>query len=47
MHRERNLTILLVTHSAEIAAQAQRLIRLRDGRMVEDRLQESRQVGKQ
>jgi ABC-type lipoprotein export system ATPase subunit len=39
MHRERNLTILLVTHSADIAAQAQRLIRLRDGRVVEDRVQ--------
>src|SRR3982074_3575001 len=33
MHRERNLTILLVTHSSEIAEQAQRLIRLRDGRV--------------
>ena len=38
MHKERNLTILLVTHSAEIAAQAQRLIRLRDGRIIEDRI---------
>jgi putative ABC transport system ATP-binding protein len=36
MHRERNLTILLVTHSPELAAQAQRLIRLRDGRIIED-----------
>ena len=39
MHRERKLTILLVTHSAEIAGQALRLIRLRDGHVVEDRLQ--------
>lgn len=39
MHQERNLTILLVTHSAEIAEQAQRLIRIRDGRIIEDRLQ--------
>src|SRR5207253_3900508 len=39
MHRERNLTILLVTHSSEIAEQAQRLIRLRDGRVIEDRPQ--------
>jgi putative ABC transport system ATP-binding protein len=37
MHVERGLTILLVTHSQEIAEQAQRLIRLRDGRVVEDR----------
>ena len=42
MHRERHLTILLVTHSSEIAEQAQRLIRLRDGRVIEDRLQGTR-----
>jgi putative ABC transport system ATP-binding protein len=42
MHSERKLTILLVTHSAEIAAQAQRLIRLRDGKVIEDRLQDPR-----
>jgi ABC-type lipoprotein export system ATPase subunit len=39
MHKERNLTILLVTHSSEIAEQAQRLIRLRDGKVIEDRAQ--------
>lgn len=39
MHRERNLTILVVTHSPEIGERAERLIRLRDGRIVEDRLQ--------
>ena len=39
MHRERNLTILLVTHSPEIAEEAQRLIRLRDGKIIEDRMQ--------
>jgi ABC-type lipoprotein export system ATPase subunit len=39
MHQERNLTILLVTHSPEIAERAQRLIRLRDGRVIEDRIQ--------
>ena len=32
-------SILLVTHSPEIAQQAGRLIRLRDGRIIEDRLQ--------
>ena len=37
MHQERNLTILLVTHSPEIAARARRLIRLRDGCIIEDR----------
>jgi predicted ABC-type transport system involved in lysophospholipase L1 biosynthesis ATPase subunit len=38
LHRERQLTIILVTHSAEIADQAQRLIRLRDGKVIEDRV---------
>jgi putative ABC transport system ATP-binding protein len=37
MHDERHLTILLVTHSPEIAQRTQRLIRLRDGRIIEDR----------
>src|SRR5450432_1127569 len=37
MHKERNLTIILVTHSPEIAGQAERLIRLRDGKVIEDR----------
>jgi ABC-type lipoprotein export system ATPase subunit len=37
MHQERSLTILLVTHSAEIAQEAERLVRLRDGRVIEDR----------
>ncbi len=36
MHQERHMTILLVTHGLEIAEQAQRLIRLRDGRVIED-----------
>jgi putative ABC transport system ATP-binding protein len=40
MHQERHLTILLVTHSPEIAQQAQRLIRLRDGKIIEDRPQQ-------
>jgi putative ABC transport system ATP-binding protein len=39
MHKERNLTIILVTHSPEIAGQAERLIRLRDGKVIEDRKQ--------
>ncbi len=35
------LTIVLVTHEAEVAAHARRQIRLRDGRIAEDRLRES------
>ncbi len=33
---QKGLTILLVTHDAEVGARAQRLIRMRDGRVVED-----------
>jgi putative ABC transport system ATP-binding protein len=33
----RGLTLILVTHDAELGARARRLIRLRDGRVVEDR----------
>jgi putative ABC transport system ATP-binding protein len=33
---ERGVAIVLVTHEAEIAARARRLIRVRDGRVVED-----------
>jgi putative ABC transport system ATP-binding protein len=37
LHRE-GLTIILVTHDPTVAAQADRLITVRDGRVVEDRL---------
>ncbi len=33
------LTIILVTHESEVAARARRLLRMRDGRIVEDRAQ--------
>ncbi len=36
LHRDRGLTILLVTHSDEIAAYAERIIGFRDGRVVSD-----------
>ena len=36
LNRERNLTILLVTHEADIARHAQRLITIRDGRVQHD-----------
>ncbi len=35
LHRERGLTVVLVTHDAEMAALAERQIALRDGRIVE------------
>ena len=37
MHSE-GRTIVLITHEAEIAAYAQRVITMRDGRLVDDRL---------
>ncbi len=36
LHEETGLTILLVTHDAEVAASAQRIIRVLDGRIVSD-----------
>jgi len=37
LHQEKDLTIVIVTHDPEIAAYCRRLVRLRDGRIVEDR----------
>src|SRR5438445_190638 len=34
MHQDRHLTILLVTHSPELAEHAQQRIRMRDGRII-------------
>lgn len=39
LNREDGITLILVTHEADIASYAQRVIRLRDGRVVEDRSQ--------
>lgn len=38
LHREQGATLVLVTHDADIAGSAQRVIRLMDGRVVEDTL---------
>ena len=37
LNREKGLTILLVTHEAEVAVYAERIINFRDGRVVEDK----------
>jgi len=37
LHRE-GVTIVLVTHEMAVAAQAQRVVRMRDGKIIEDRL---------
>ena len=39
LNTERSVAVVLVTHEAEIAARADRLIRVRDGLIVEDRAQ--------
>lgn len=36
LHQERGMTLITVTHSEEVAQRAKRLIRLRDGKIVED-----------
>lgn len=41
LHNNGN-TIILVTHDAEVAAHARRIIRLRDGRIEDDRINEAR-----
>ncbi|MDL2336081.1 MAG: ABC transporter ATP-binding protein [Chloroflexota bacterium] len=37
-HRERGMTVVLVTHDPAVAQSAQRIVRLADGRIVDDRL---------
>ena len=34
LHREKGITVVMVTHDEEIGAQAERVVRLRDGRIV-------------
>jgi putative ABC transport system ATP-binding protein len=36
LHRERGMTIVVITHSDEVASRAQRVVRIRDGRIVSD-----------
>jgi putative ABC transport system ATP-binding protein len=36
LHRERNTTLLLVTHNTEVAGMADRVVNLRDGKIVTD-----------
>ena len=38
LHQERGVSLIVVTHSEEVAERAERVIRLRDGRVVEDRV---------
>jgi ABC-type lipoprotein export system ATPase subunit len=47
LNRKKGLTIVLVTHEAEVAAYAGRIISFRDGRIVEDKLNGSKKSGSQ
>jgi ABC-type lipoprotein export system ATPase subunit len=38
LHAERGMTLVVVTHSPEVGERAHRLIRLRDGQIIEDRV---------
>jgi len=40
LHAEKKMTLILVTHSPEIGERAKRLIRIRDGKIIEDRTRE-------
>jgi ABC-type lipoprotein export system ATPase subunit len=45
LHAERGMTLAMVTHSDEVAEHAMRVIRLRDGAVVDDGLASLRSVG--
>ncbi len=42
LHREHEVTLIVVTHSSEVADRAHRLIRFRDGHLIEDQRKEAR-----
>ena len=44
LNRERNITFLIATHDTRVMAYARRLIRMRDGRIVGDELQQPQPV---
>ena len=44
LNREQGLTIVMVTHEADVAAYARRVLTMRDGRLVADRMQEQVQA---
>jgi putative ABC transport system ATP-binding protein len=44
LNRTHSITVVVVTHSDEVAAYAKRIIRFRDGRLVQDEIQEATQT---
>lgn len=45
LHQEREMTLVVVTHSDEVAQRAQRIIRIRDGRIESDTMVETSGTG--
>ena len=45
LHRDRGLTLVVVTHSADVSQRAERVLSMRDGKLVEDRRNQVRASG--
>ncbi len=46
LHRERGMTLVVITHGQDVAERAQRIIRIRDGRIVESSVYDSQVLQK-
>jgi putative ABC transport system ATP-binding protein len=44
LHRERGVTIVLITHDPDLAARAQRIVRMQDGRIKSDGMTERKKI---
>ena len=45
LHREQGKTIVLITHSKELAAETERIITISDGRIISDRDNKANSAG--
>ena len=44
LHKQRGVTIVLITHDPDLAARAQRIVRMQDGRIKSDNLAERKKI---